>query len=125
MKYRRPSEHLVQAFLTVGSKIEDSARARIESGLREYHRERAYLRAWLKGDVTRSGADFDREFATKSFTWGCADDSFMLGDLYQGDWARWLHLLQIMVEIGEAARIVRGRATFYFDPSPIVHRLAA
>jgi hypothetical protein len=42
-----------------------------------------------------------------------SDDTIMLGTMTQGQWGKWLDLLQIMVRLGDVTReIIKGKAVY-------------
>jgi len=91
----------------------------IIKGIRAYSEQQKRLLALIdEHDNYLTAADFDAEFRDyivhhepdgttvntrkipQLYIWPHENDAFLLGSMTQGEWAKWLHLLQLMARIG-------------------------
>lgn len=103
----------------------------IRKGIAPYQHETAVLRRVLRKYGELSADAFDRIFGDFKYTLQkdgltgvsrrrpkvrfClyTPDAFILGGFMQGEWAKWLDLLQMMCRCGEAETVTRDGNLFY------------
>ena len=78
---------------------------KIKMGIADYKHEQNVILRILRRHGELTGKEFDHIFSCKNmkkkmYFWATSGNAFIMGSFYQGQWSKWLHLTQLMCEIG-------------------------